>query len=312
MKQNDYMKKFLPFFLLFLGSISLSFGQQDKMFTQYLNYPSGINPAYSGSRDALQLLGISRKQWVGIEGAPESTVLSANSPINFFNLGLGLTLATDKLGPEKMTDVGIDVSYKIQLTDKTFLNFGIKTGFMSYKLDIVNTRVVDYNDQMIQANLEDSWSPHFGVGAYLYGEKYFVGFSIPHLLQTKLSGGEFESSLDRNKLHYYLTGGYLMQLSPVVKLKPSVFIKATQGSRISYDLTGMVILYDRIWLGSSYRKEDAIAAIVQYNFTSQLKLGYSYDIGIAKLSGRGNGSHEISVSYDLSLTNRKIKSPRYF
>ncbi len=306
------MKRLLPLLFLLLGSITLSFGQQDKMFTQYLNYPSGINPAYSGSRDALQLLGITRKQWVGIDGAPESSVVSINSPINIFNLGMGLTVASDKIGLENSTDIGVDISYKVQLYKETFLNFGVKTGFTTYKLDLQTSKRVDTNDQLLQSNLEDNWSPHFGVGVYLYSNKYFVGLSLPHLLQTELSGGEYTTKLDRNKAHYYLMAGYLMEVSSVVKIKPSFLIKATQGARISYDISGMAILYDRLWLGASYRKEDALAVIVQYNLTSQFKVGYSYDIGIAKLSGRANGSHEISVSYDIRLSDRKIKSPRYF
>ncbi|MFA8435114.1 MAG: type IX secretion system membrane protein PorP/SprF [Marinifilaceae bacterium] len=289
------------------------FAQQDKMFTQFLNYPSGINPAYSGSRDAFQFLGITRKQWVGIDGSPTSSVFSVNSPINFFNLGLGLTFESDKIGREKNNEVEFDISYKIQLFNGTFLNLGIKSGFSNYKVDLMNARVVDHNDQLLQGNINKGWVPHFGVGAYCYGKRYFVGFSIPQLFQNESSGGWLmSSSLDRERLHYYLMAGYLLPLTPSLQLKPSLLVKASEASNFSYDISSVFILFDRLWLGGSYRNEDAFAAIVQFNISSQLKLGYSYDIGIAKLSGRSYGSHEFTLSFDLALSDHKIRSPRYF
>lgn len=291
----------------------MSFGQQDKMFTQYLSYPSAINPAYAGSRGATQILGIARRQWVGIEGAPESAALSINSPITFFNMGVGLTLETDKLGPEKNTEVGADFSYRLQVSNDLFLNLGLKAGLAHYKVDLMNRNAADSNDPLLQDNIDGDIIPNFGVGAYLYSDRFFAGISVPRLIQTDVEGGELsKSTLDRGKLHYFLMAGYLMDVNPFLKLKPSMLIKATQGSRISYDVSVMAIFIDRLWLGASYRNEDSVAAIAQVNITNQLRIGYSYDFAISRLSGRSDGSHEISLSYDIVFNSKKLKSPRYF
>lgn len=307
------MKKTLLLLILFLTICQLSWAQQDKMFTQYLNYPSAINPAYAGSRGATQILGIARRQWVGIEGAPQSGVVSVNSPISFFNLGAGLTLEADELGPEKNTDVGIDVSYKLQLSSTLFLNLGLKAGLSHYKVNLVDARVVDQNDPLLLANKDGEFLPNFGVGAYLYNNRFFAGLSVPRIIQTDTEGGDLsKSTLDRNKLHYFLMAGYLADINPFLKLKPTMLLKATQGSRLSWDLSCMAILMDKLWLGASYRNEDALAAIAQVNITNQLRVGYSYDFAISKLSGRSDGSHEISLSYDIAFKSKKLKSPRYF
>lgn len=307
------MKKLLPFLFLLLGSVSISFGQQDKMFTQYLNYPSAINPAYAGSRGATQILGIARRQWVGIAGAPESSAVSVNSPITFFNMGVGLTVESDKLGPEKNTDVGVDLSYRLQVSETMFLNLGLKAGLAHYKVDLLDAKAVDQNDPLLLNNIDGDVIPNFGVGAYLYSDRFFAGLSIPRLIQTDVEGGDLaKSTLDRGKLHYFLTAGYLMDVNPFLKLKPSVLVKATQGSRVSYDLSVMAIFVDRLWLGTSFRNEDSVAAIVQVNINNQLRIGYSYDFAISKLSGRSDGSHEISLSYDIVFNSKKLKSPRYF
>lgn len=306
------MRKIFVILLLVIGSGCVCVGQQDKMFTQYLNYPSSINPAYAGSRGSTQILGIARKQWVGLVGAPKSAAISVNSPIALFNMGVGLTLETDVIGPEKNTDVGIDLSYKVKLTKTVFMNFGLKAGLNHQKVDLTNSRVVDQYDPLIQ-EINNDVLPNFGVGTYVYGDDFFVGFSIPRLLQTEIkSGGITDATLDKNKLHYFLMAGYVVKINPFIKLKPSMLLKATQGSRMSWDISAMAIFLDRFWLGTSFRNEDSVAGIFQVNVNNQLRLGYSYDIATSKLSSRTHGSHEISLSYDMVFKSKKLRSPRYF
>ena len=306
------MKNIFVILILLVGFIYEGFGQQDKMFTQYLNYPSSINPAYAGSRGSTQILGIARKQWVGLDGAPKSAALSINSPISFFNMGVGLTLETDVIGPENNTDVGIDLSYKIRLAKTVFMNLGLKAGLTHQKVDLTNSRVVDQYDPLIQ-ELNNNVLPNFGVGTYVYGDDFFVGFSVPRLLQTEIkSGGISNTKLDKTKLHYFLMAGYLVKVNPFIKLKPSALIKATGGSRISWDLTATAIFLDRFWLGVSFRNEDSVAGIFQVNVNNQLRLGYSYDVAVSKLSSRTHGSHEISMSYDITFKSKRFRSPRYF
>jgi len=306
------MKKLFVILLLLTGLVITGFGQQDKMFTQYQNYPSSINPAYAGSRGSTQILGIARKQWVGLDGAPKSAVLSINSPISFFNMGVGLTLETDAIGPEKNTDVGIDLSYKVKLASSVFMNFGLKAGLTHQKVDLTNSKVVDQYDPLIQ-ELNNDVLPNFGVGTYVYGDDFFVGFSIPKLLQTEIkSGGIANAKLDKSKLHYFLMAGYVVKVNPFIKLKPTMLLKATQGSRLSWDLSAMAIFLDRFWVGTSFRNEDSVAGIFQVNINNQLRLGYSYDVAVSKLSRRTHGSHEISMSYDIVFKSKRLRSPRYF
>lgn len=303
------MTKFILIFLILISLVNTCFSQQEKTYTQYLNYPTYINPAYAGSRETLQLFGLVRRQWVGIEGAPKSSSFSMNSPLNHYNLGVGLSINSDELGPEQTTEFGLDVSYQIQISQNTFLNFGLKADGSFYKVNYSDSKMVHQGDPLTQQNTESEFLPNFGVGSYLYGEQFFIGLSVPRFLRTDKHIG---TKTIRKRAHYYLTAGYLFKINPILKIKPSLMIKAIPGARLSYDLTAMMIFYDRFWLGSSFRNEDAIAAIFQYNITNQLRIGYAYDMGISNLSGRSKGSHEISLSYDLTFNSKKLKSPRYF
>lgn len=287
--------------------------QQDKMFTQYLNYPSALNPAYVGSRDAMQFFGVTRKQWVGIDGAPESTAFSVNSPIHIYNLGIGINMESDRLGPEKSRQIDVDLSYRLYISEDIMLNLGLKSGFSNYRVNLMEAKVLDMGDSWLQNEIRGEWIPNFGVGAYLHTNRFFLGVSIPRLLNNNLKDAQENLTvIQRGKLHYYIMGGGVFNLNPIVKIKPSCLFRMTRGARLSYDLSGMVILYDRLWLGTSYRNEDAVAAILQYNLNYQLRVGYAYDFGVSRLSGLSNGSHEITLSYDLELGARKLKSPRYF
>jgi len=308
----NQMKRIFVILLFSIGVVWTGYGQQDKMFTQYLNYPSSINPAYAGSRGSTQILGIARRQWVGLDGAPKSAAISINSPISFFNMGVGLTLETDVIGPEKNTDLGVDFSYKIKLASTVFMNLGLKAGLTHQKVDLTNSRVVDQYDPLLQ-EINNDVLPNFGVGTYVYGDDFFAGFSIPRLLQNSIKeGGVLNAELDKSKLHYFLMAGYLVKVNPFIKLKPTMLFKATQGSRLSWDLSTMAIFLDKFWLGASYRDEDSVAGIFQVNINNQLRIGYSYDVAVSKLSSRTHGSHEISLSYDFVFKSKRLRSPRYF
>lgn len=306
------MKK-ISFLIVFLISGITAFCQQDKMFTQYMNYPASINPAYAGSREVLQILSLGRKQWVGFKGAPESVVISANTPLNANGLNLGVNVELDKIGLTKSNDVSIDIAYRLNLSDKLKLAFGLKGGFSNFNTNFSNYSSTTNYDELLASNLKGSFLGNMGFGLYLNSDKFFVGISIPRMLDYKISQGDVESSsVKKNKRHYYLMAGYLHEISPVVKFKPTVLLKAVGGSRLSYDISAMFIFNNTIWVGTSFRNEDSMAAILQYNISNQLKIGYSYDIPLGDFSQHTQGSHEISISYDFDFQDIKIKSPRYF
>src|SRR5690625_7833956 len=119
--------------LFFACFLALPFGmlaQQDPQYTQYMYNTQVINPAYSGNREMLSFGLLYRTQWVGIEGAPKTVTFTTNSPIGKRrNMGLGLSVIHDEIGPSTQTDVAIDYAYAIPVDDDTRLSFGIKGGF---------------------------------------------------------------------------------------------------------------------------------------------------------------------------------------
>ncbi len=298
----------------FIGLISLwSFhllAQQDPMYTQYMYNTLSVNPGYAGSRGALSLNGLFRTQWIGINGAPQTQTLTVHSPVYNENMGLGLSVINDKVGPIHQTMLFADYAYHIQTTPNAKLSLGLKAGVNIYQADLLALNPNQSNDPAIY-NISNRLLPNIGVGAYYYSDKGYIGLSAPKLLEHDLKSGEISASKERR--HYFLIGGYVFELNEYLKFKPSFLMKAVSGAPLSIDLSGNFFINDKFGVGAAYRFGDSFSALLQYYVTPQFRVGYAYDYTLTDLQNYNSGSHEIMLGYDFYFidTNR-IRSPRFF
>lgn len=291
--------------LAIAGSVS---AQQDPMFTQYMHNPVSINPAYAGSRGTLSAMVINRQQWVGIEGAPNTMTISINSPFIGYNVGIGLSLIYDRIDPTRQVGVYSDYAYHLKVSDKIKFAMGLKAGFNMYDVNTMQLRGAIYEDN---PTVERMYLPNFGIGSYLYSDKFYLGLSVPKMLQNSLSDNE-NTLLNKEERHYFLTGGYVFDISQNVRFKPSFTFRMVSGAPLSTEVSTAVILFDKLWLGTMYRYLDALGGMVKFDITPQLGLGYSYDMTLSRLGNYNQGTHEVYVCYDIAYRNKKILSPRYF
>jgi type IX secretion system PorP/SprF family membrane protein len=307
------MKKFIKFnsiaIVLLLGSIS-AFSQQLPQFTQYMYNTISINPAYAGSRETLSLVGLHRSQWVGLDGGPTTQTFSIHAPMRNEKVGLGLSFINDELGFENFTYIYGDFSYTINLNAKTKLAFGLKAGFTSYSID-QELRDAEPNDPAIYG-IENRWNPNMGLGTFLHSNKWYLGLSAPRILTTDLNGEDNVQALER--ISYYITGGYVFDLNKSTKFKPAFLVKATNGAPLSYDFTANFLFNEKVWLGAAYRFNEsagALGAIMDFQVSKQLRIGYAYEYPISDIRPYANGTHEILLMFEV-FKSKRIKSPRYF
>jgi len=311
--RNFDLNKSILVAIVLLSSIWSASAQQDPMFTQYMHNAVTINPAYAGSRGTLNFVAMDRQQWVGMEGAPKTLTFSVNSPFTGYHVGVGLSVIHDEIGPTKQTGIYADYSYHLKITEKTKLAFGLKGGMNFYDINLLNLRGAQNDDQLMLDGVRKLYLPNFGVGSYLYSDRFYVGFSIPKILQNNLSDDKNTSQYaNKEERHIFLTGGIVLDISENIKFKPSTTLRMVSGSPVSAELSAAVLLQDRLWIGAMYRFEDAIGALIKFDLTKQLSIGYSYDMSQSDLRPFNQGTHEIYVSYDVAFKNRKILSPRYF
>lgn len=306
------MKKiyFLTAFAL-LTFLEMS-AQQDPHYTQYMYNMSVINPAYAGSKENLAGGLLYRKQWVQIEDAPTTGTFFLHSPVGK-NVGLGLSVITDKIGPVEENNVYADFSYTLNLGGEHKLAFGLKGGASFHKVGLfseIYSNVPDANDPAFRENTNNTFL-NLGTGLFYYTNKYYVALSVPNMLKSKhldFNGRQFGTET----LHYFLTGGYVFDLTPNVKFKPFAMIKSAFNAPTSVDVSTNFMFNDKFEIGATYRLEDSFGAMVNYAITPNLKIGYAYDHIVSDLNITTPSSHEVILLFDLNFPKKVSQSPRYF
>jgi type IX secretion system PorP/SprF family membrane protein len=302
--------------VFFMFGFTVAFAQQLPQFTQYMFNTISINPAYAGSRETFSAIGLHRSQWVGLEGGPETQTLSMHTPLRNENIGLGLSFINDKLGYENFSYIYGDFSYTIQTGVNSKLAFGLKAGFTHYSLDqelLTDPSVV--NDPFFN-DVSNRWSPNVGAGLYWHSQRWYVGLSAPRILNTDYNKGR-NGTLDYvalERISYYVTGGYVFDLSETTKLKPSVLLKATNGAPLSFDISANFLFNETFWIGAGYRINEnaaAIGGIADFQISKQMRIGYAYEYPISDLRPYTSGTHEVLLMFEV-FKSKRIKSPRYF
>ncbi|MGB3608199.1 MAG: type IX secretion system membrane protein PorP/SprF [Psychroserpens sp.] len=301
--------KFIITTIILLSGIS-SIAQQLPQFTQYMFNTISINPAYAGSRETLSVVGLHRSQWVGLDGGPTTQTLSVHAPMKNEKVGLGFSFINDELGFQNFQYLYADFSYTLNLGEEVKLAFGMKAGFTGYSLDD-DFQQSESLDPVV-FGFEDRWKPNIGTGAYLHTNKWYLGLSAPRLLNTDYTGDDDFQSLER--ISYYFTGGYVFDFGENVKFKPATLLKLTNGAPLSLDLTANFLLYDKLWIGPSYRINERAAAIgglIDFQVSKSLRIGYAYENPTSELRPYTSGTHEILLMFEI-FKSKRIKSPRYF
>lgn len=300
------------FLILLIFTSFVNFAQQDAQYTQYMYNTITINPAYAGSRGAFSIFAMHRTQWVGLDGAPVTNVASMNTPLNNSNLGSGVSFINDKIGPTNKNSISADLSYTIPTSENYKLSFGMKATANLFNLDItkLNPVVASPLDPSMQ-NIKNEFSPNIGAGIYLHSDKAYVGFSIPNFIESNRYDDN-EVVIYKEKINYYLMAGYVFDLSSELKFKPAVLSKLVVGAPLQVDISGNFLINDKFTIGLAYRWSAALSAIVGFQATEGMYIGYGYDRETTKLNNYNSGSHEILLRYEIFKNNDKITTQRFF
>ena len=206
----------------------------------------------------------------------------------------------------------MDFAYHLKLSRGAHLGMGIKGGFDMLKVNLTELNIVE-PDEKFGANYSENFLLNFGAGLYFYTSQFYVGIAAPRFLRHKVDEGRISGiSSNYNENHYYLTSGALFHLNKKFKLKPSIMIKAVPNTPLSVDVSGNLIYRDMLWLGLSYRSDDAVSIMTQFQINEQIRVGYAYDMPTSKVRTYTGGTHEITLAYDFRFNRKRIKTPRYF
>jgi len=299
----------LVLFAVLVIGLSGVYSQQDPQYTQYMYNMNVINPAYAGSKEVLSVTALYRDQWSGLEGNPTTMTFAIHSPFGN-NVGLGLSAIRDELGPIAETNVYADFSYTLRLGGNNRLALGVKAGATFHDVGLNGLTLQDPNDPFFSENINNVY-PNVGAGAFFYTDKFYLGLSVPNLLNSV--------HLDENGLkygsevqHYFATAGYVFDITENFKLKPHAMVKSSFDAPLSFDANLNALFFDRFEIGGSYRLDDSFSGLVGFQVTDALRIGYAYDHIVSDLNVTTSASHEIIVIFDISFSKRVMRSPRFF
>jgi type IX secretion system PorP/SprF family membrane protein len=298
---------FLGLLILCVNSI---YSQQEAQYSQYMYNTISVNPAYAGSRNVLSVLALHRSQWVGFDGAPTTSTFSINTPIPETNLGLGISAISDRIGPTEQNTFSGDISYTIRLNEKTNLSFGVKGTASFFSFDQYKVTPFQANDPKWRS-VSTRLSPNFGVGTFLYSDQYYLGVSIPNIMESNFYNDN-DIAINSQRMNYYLIGGYVFDVSNSIKFKPAVVSKIVTGAPVQLDLSGNAMFMNKFVLGAAYRWDAAVSGLAGFQVNDALFIGYSYDFDTTSLSRYNFGSHEVFIRYEFVYKKDKLVSPRFF
>ncbi|OUR93338.1 hypothetical protein A9Q87_05160 [Flavobacteriales bacterium 34_180_T64] len=280
--------------VLVLLVVNMLYAQQDPSYTLYQYNMNIINPAYAGIQDLTEINLNYRSQWVNLDGSPSTQSLSVSKPFND-KVGLGLSIVNDKVFVLKQTDVFIDFSYKLQVSENAKLYFGLKAGGSFIDIDLTSLDIMD--DPVFSENVS-KFNPNIGIGFHLKGPKYYVTLSAPSLLKSKRyekDGVKVTNATD--ELHSYLGAGYTFDINDRIGLTPSILSRFVTGAPASIDLTATTHFQNLLDFGLSYRLDESFSVLALIEIAEWIHFGYAYEMTTSDVKDYSQGSHEVLLRF---------------
>ena len=293
--------------LLYIGLVLvplISFSQQESYYTLYRFNMNVINPAYAGALGKNVFAFTSRRQWSSMQDAPSTLAFSYSSE-RANNVGLGLSVVSDKVFIEQQTFAYADFSYKLDM-ESTQLYLGLKAGGNFYSADPRVLSTYSTSSDPAQQQLS-RFNPNVGAGAYLRGELFWASFSIPRLFNVKRESDNLAVTA-KDRVHSYLGGGADFAIGSGLLLKPSVLFRKVKGLPVTTDITTMLSWQNQLDLGVSYRTSSAFALLAVVSLGG-FDIGYAYETPTdSSLSQLNLKTHEIVLRINLGQGDQTDKA----
>lgn len=303
------IKSILLTAIVLFGMLQFSFAQQIPLFSQYQFNKYLYNPAVAGSESFIDARLVQRYQWRGITDAPRTFNLNAYGPLASQKMGVGAMLYSDIVGPTRRTGFQGSYAYHLQLNDEMRLGFGLGIGFDQYIIDGTQVTLDQNDDPALQNYLGSSYEFTAKFGMYFYGDKYYAGFSIPQIIPDNIQIFESNTKMAKLEDHYILNGGYKFDVGENFQIEPALLLRWKSPVPVQFDLSVWAYYREMIWLGVTYRSDDAVSFGIGFNYKQILMIGYAYDYTTSNLSTYTSGSHEIMLGFRFDSKSAEKEVP---
>jgi type IX secretion system PorP/SprF family membrane protein len=292
-----YLLTYLFTALFLLGGVS-TFAQQLPQISMFQDNYYVLNPAYAGSAREFQVFGMNRTQWTGITDAPRTFSLSLQGQLKNPHVGVGGHLFTDNVGPTRRTGIQLSYTYHFFINEKIKIGLGLSGGMLQFAIDGTKISLKEEGDPALYSELRSQTVFDATFGAYAQGENWWAGFTLPQLLQNQIRlYDSVEQASNRLEDHYLIAGGYKYALNSDFTVEPAILLKYVKPTPLKWELSARFTYQDMVWLGASFRSNDAAVLMAGYEYRNAISIGYAYDLTTSSLRDHTTGTHEILVGF---------------
>lgn len=315
---------------IFICSFSLAFSQQDEQYTQFMHYKQGFNPAYVGSDGAPSVSALVRNQWIGIDGAPQTQLLTFNMPAVNNRVGVGASVSRQTIGVTENYNADAAYAYHVPFA-RGILSMGLQASVRLMRInfsELQGTQPID-TDGSIPADYQSRYVPNFGAGIYFYkGNDVYFGISVPRILESNIDLADSKEPISREYRHFYAMGGVKFKVGEKVQLQPQMLVKYVTGAPFDTDVNLNLIFSDRFTTGISYRIGgnknnnigESVSLLLAAEISENIMFGVSYDATLSELKDYNSGSIEGVVRYFFAGKSKgekfdgpgRSRDPRFF
>ncbi|MEM6768985.1 MAG: type IX secretion system membrane protein PorP/SprF [Bacteroidota bacterium] len=298
--------KQLTFYLL--GFLVLATGaltaQQDAQYTQFMYNKLGFNPAFAGSVESTEVGAVIRQQWLGLNDAPSSQIATLNTPLTSNGTGVGARLSRVTVGLEQQYNVEGSYAYRFPIGRGARLGLGVSASARYFNIEYQDANPVQGGgvDAAIPGATESKILPNFGAGIYVDGPSYYVGISIPRLLQNDIDLGSEETIISREARHFYFMGGLKLKVNEKLTLEPQMLAKYVNGAPFDADFNVTAYIGPSLFTGASYRlggngAGESASLLFGTYLNDHISMCLAYDLGLSDLNTAQSGSVEMAITY---------------
>ena len=284
--------------------------QQEGLFTQYMFNPAILNPAYVVTKESPSFYLQHRKQWGNFEGSTKTAFMSYQHPSLFQNLGFGLNIVSDNLGPVNNFNLSTDFATLVRVSEKWNTSLGIKLAYNILNINFNLLNIYNPSDPFFTTNIDNLSFFNMGFGVFIFSEKTYFGFSSPSILKQNHFNDESVVRKASDEQHYYLTAGHVISLSEDIKIKPSAIVRYVKGVPMQMDVSVNSFFFNKFILGLSYRLKSGISATAGFYVSNSLLVGYSHDSETNRLRSFAGNSSEFFLRWEIKP--KEIVNPRFF
>jgi type IX secretion system PorP/SprF family membrane protein len=300
--------------ILLVMLVSRGWSQQKPVYTMQEMARIGVNPAYTGNEGIYDLLILSRQQWVGFEGAPQSYYLATHAPLPNHKAGVGFDFQRNSSGPFVQNGIFFNYAYTINIAEDARLSFGLRGGINTYQIIYNDLLILDPGDQLFENNINNKILPNVGTGIHFQFRNYYADFSIPLLLRNEFSQDKTASSglQNREERTFNMQTGAKFQLTKGVDILPALAVWLSGGTPALIDIRLSALFKDAAGIGLVYNILGSFGAYASYKITDNFILAYAYELPLSYNYQLSSGTHEVVLGIDFQFLKRKTQSPRNF